>query len=107
LYLADSTGDIKKGYQASGIYPFNRGIFKDKEYKFLPSDVTNRSVPLVVSSAFTSNSEPPKIKLIFQGLYHVLEKVAYPSNPEDFRPLPKPRPRKSLNVNKQRKRLEF
>ena len=40
---------------------FNKDIFKDEEYKFLLSYVTDRSAPPVVAPVSSSNSEPTDV----------------------------------------------
>jgi hypothetical protein len=67
LYLAASTGNIKTGFHASGIHPFKWNIFKDKGYKFLLYNVTDKSAPPVGATASTRNSEAPEISVNFPG----------------------------------------
>jgi hypothetical protein len=57
LHLTASPGHIKTGFQVSGIYPFNRDIFHDKD--FMGAYVTNRYSTLVAAAASSSNREPP------------------------------------------------
>ena len=43
LPLAATPSNIQKGFQVSGIYPFNRNIFSEDEY--MPGFVTDRPEP--------------------------------------------------------------
>ena len=46
--LAMTPGNIVSGFRVTGIYPFDRNIFRDDE--FLPSNVTDRPLPTMVSN---------------------------------------------------------
>ena len=64
LHLAASPGNIKADLQVSGIYPFNRDIFRDE---FMGAYVTERSTPPVAAAASNSNSKPPKTSIDSPG----------------------------------------
>lgn len=63
--------NIKKGFEVTGIWPFNRFVFSEKE--FASSAVTDRPAPPEIATVATSSSEPtpssPGIKKKFQPLF--------------------------------------
>jgi hypothetical protein len=89
LNLAASPGNIKGSFQVSGIYPFNRDVFHDE---------------FMGAAASSSNSEPPKTSIYSPAPSATTSKEeTHPSFLEYIRLLPKARPRKSQNVNKNKK----
>lgn len=101
LHLAVSPGNIKSGFQVSGIYPFNRDIFQDED--FMGAYVTDRSAPSVTAAASSSNCKPSEMSIDSPGSSSTSKEATHPSTPEDVRPLPKAGPRKSQNVNKKKR----
>jgi hypothetical protein len=102
LHLAPSRGNIKAGFQVSGIYPFNKDIYHYEE--FMGAYSTDRSNLLWLQQLPTVTVNPQRRQLILQDHKHLLQKKkTHPSSPEDIRPLPKDGHRKNQNINKQKR----
>jgi len=79
LHLAGSTGNIKAGFQLSGICLFNRDFFMTKNLWGL------RSTPPVAAAPSNSNSKPPKTSTDSPGPSTSTSKEErHPSSPDDI-----------------------
>jgi hypothetical protein len=103
LYLAASLGNIKVGFQASGIIPFARDIFRDEEYKFLLAYVLINLPLLWLHQLPTATETLQRCQLILQDHYHLLQKVIYFCTLGGIQPLPNPGPREAQNINEKKK----
>ncbi len=101
LPLAITPSNIAAGFQATGIFPFNRDIFPESEY--MAGYVTDRPDP----TAQDANSEHVRCSsrpTSEQASPSDSEEVSgYDVSPEDVRPLPKAGPRK-VSMKGRRKR---
>lgn len=96
--------NIQRGFQVSGMYPFNRNIFGNEE--FLPGYVTDRSMVSTESNIDEDKHEEtvnmPLPSLSNRNCEHVPGPIRIssfpdpPKSPEFLRPFPKGGPRKKV-----------
>jgi hypothetical protein len=66
--------NIKAGFKASGINPFNRGVFKDKEYKFLRLTLLIDLPLLGLHQLLAATVNLQRCLFVLQYQYHPLKK---------------------------------